>query len=57
MVTILEALAEYNKQRGTAYTTLAALGAALAKDALREAWRAKRMNDAHNLAVTEGAGL
>ena len=57
MVTVLEALAEYNRQRGTTYATAAALGTALAKDALREAWRTKRINDAHDLAVTEGADL
>jgi hypothetical protein len=57
MVTVSEALTEYNRQCGTAYATLAALGAVLAKDALRDAWRAKRMNDAHELAVSEGAGF
>lgn len=57
MVTIAEALAEYNLQHSTSYATVAALGAVLAKEALREAWRAKLMNAAHEQAVTEGAGL
>lgn len=57
MVTILEALAQYNQQHGTAYATVAALGADLAKAALREAWMIKRREEGHVLGVTEAGVL
>lgn len=57
MVTNIEALAAYNLQHGTTYATVAALGTALVREALREAWRAKLMNAAHEAAVLETGGL
>jgi hypothetical protein len=57
MVTIQEALTEYNKQHGTTYVTITDLGTDLVKAVLREAWRAKRMNEAHETAVAEGGAL
>lgn len=53
MVTRIEALAAYNAQHGTTYATVAALAADLAAAALREAWMAKKRNEAHAAAEIE----
>lgn len=50
MVTKDQALTEYNNQNRTSYATVAALGAALAREALKAAWIAKKRNDAHEQA-------
>jgi hypothetical protein len=53
MATKAEALAAYNAQHGTVYATVAALGTDLATQALREAWLAKKRNDAQEAAAVE----
>jgi hypothetical protein len=53
MATIAQALAAYNAQNGTNYATAAALGTALTTRALRDAWVAKKRNDANEAASGE----
>ncbi len=57
MCIVQEALAEYNRQRGTDYPTVAALGQVLAREALREAWTAKRRNEGHEKGAAEAGGF
>ena len=57
MVTVAEALTEYNTQHKTNYATVAALGLDLAKAALKESWNSKLLNAAQEQAKIDTAGL
>lgn len=53
MVTKEEALTVYNARNGTEYETVAALGLALVRHALRTSWIEHKKREAYILAETE----